>query len=477
MREKISGVGVLPFASAMLLLIATAGIVGASAFSPDSWAYLELAKTIWSERFYEFNTYRSYFSEVHSASFPLGYPVLISLLQLVAGADPRVAVVLNVLAAAASWWLIAQAGRWLGVSRLGVTAVASALFLYPGYLDEVLAGRSIPAAILAFLVGICCLIRARPFVAGLFLGASALVRFDFLVYGFLAIFVCFLIRKASNFFRALALLGFLAGLLPWIVYSYVYFGKMWISDNSWVAASVAKAFVLDFPAKAELAAANAPVLWVLRWLGNIFPLLASFLGGLLKFPLVIISLGFFLASLSRIEKRQRWTALVVILVGAASLAPYLLTGYFDQRYFALIFLCFSAVFIFSSDQLQAGSRGHASAYRYAMLGSIIASFAIGGFSLFEMAKASIQGEKQQADVELAISALSKCHRNTPDITYIFKDEVMSLAPRYGARTGFRAAFIPSNFGRMTDTEKAAYLKHMEPYRIFSNLEEAKECGA
>ncbi|MGF1643287.1 MAG: hypothetical protein ACFCUJ_06545, partial [Thiotrichales bacterium] len=64
----------------LLIALSVTGIkVGLTQYSPDSWSYYELSKTIFSGELYRFNTFRSYFSETYSAAFPLGYPVLIAL--------------------------------------------------------------------------------------------------------------------------------------------------------------------------------------------------------------------------------------------------------------------------------------------------------------------------------------------------------------------------------------------------------------
>ena len=45
-----------------LLYASASSVLGISEFSPDSWAYFELSKTVFSDNFYKFNTFSSYFS-------------------------------------------------------------------------------------------------------------------------------------------------------------------------------------------------------------------------------------------------------------------------------------------------------------------------------------------------------------------------------------------------------------------------------
>ena len=71
-------------------------IFGTSMFSPDSWSYYELSKTIFTNNFYEFNTYRSYFSDLKSAAFPFGYPIVLATINLISE-NPINAVFINIL--------------------------------------------------------------------------------------------------------------------------------------------------------------------------------------------------------------------------------------------------------------------------------------------------------------------------------------------------------------------------------------------
>ena len=84
-------------------LIALALAIGVSQFSPDSWSYFELSKTVFSDRFYAFATYRSYVSDTYSASFPLGYPVTLAAAGAVFGSTPWLAVAVNLAASLAHY--------------------------------------------------------------------------------------------------------------------------------------------------------------------------------------------------------------------------------------------------------------------------------------------------------------------------------------------------------------------------------------
>ena len=107
-RRQLSALSILLLSPVFLV----ACLVGVSEFSPDSWAYFELSKSIFADRFYTFNTLRSYFSETYSASFPFGYPAILAVTHLLFGADPRLAIGVNLAAATASWFLIMAKTRW-----------------------------------------------------------------------------------------------------------------------------------------------------------------------------------------------------------------------------------------------------------------------------------------------------------------------------------------------------------------------------
>jgi hypothetical protein len=464
----------LPLAAVVLAglgLAVLAARLGDSGFSPDSWAYFELAKSVFGDEFYRVNTYRSYFSETRSASFPFGYPLLIAAVQQVVGVHPMAAVGINIAAAVGTALLIVSICRREGVPELAQAALVLSLLLYDGYMDEVLFGRSIPLAILCFVGAFRLVLASRHFAAGLLLGAAALVRFDFLVFGilFLAAMPLLTRRRAPELAAAAA--GFLLGIAPWVAYSLAYFGKPWVSDNSWIALAAARAYVADYPAAAAATAFDAPGQWLLRVASNIPGLFKFLVSWSFQYPLAVF-LGLFAAACWLVRRRrpERKTVLVLAVL-LASLFPYALTRYFDNRYFALLFLSLSFFLMLRLRDERLRGMGLPAVAFLALLATLV----LGAKSIAGIVHKADLAQEGRALEDRFISSLQACQRARPEIRYIFLGEASRLAPRYGATTGGLAAFIPSNFAGMGEGERQAYLEKMKPYALIDKITETYPC--
>lgn len=457
-------------------LVAAAGLTRLSMYAPDSWSFFELARTVFSGEFFKFTTYRSYFSEPYSSSFPLGYPVLVSAAHLVFGAHPLAAVWMNVLIAAATWPLILRLATRLGLSPLVGFAMASSLALWTFYLVEVLGGLSQPAALLLFLTGASLYLSGQLFLSGLFLGLAALVRFDYLAFALVFLLGALLLGRRSLARKLpLSAAGFAAGISPWVVYSLTHFGRLWVSDNSWVAFSALPAFVLDFPAAAAVTAFDNPGMWLARVAGNLGPLAKMIAAAALRFPLVIALGLLFVYCYRSLDRAVRLRAIACLALLCASLGPYLLTGYTDKRYFGLPFLVACVVFAHSVESWTR-TRGRRVAYHVLILLSLACSLLLGGRYLAWRSWSGIEQLNEPDTIQSLIETLAQCHAGTPEATYIFMDRAdVTPAARYGATTGRRAAFIPSNFDRMTREEKDRYLERMKPYVPIETFNEPEPC--
>lgn len=462
----------------LLLVVILGGVgflSGLMIYSPDSWAYFELSKSVFGGDFYKFNTFRSYYSIGYSTSFPLGYPFILALAHVLFGTKPLVAVFVNVAVVPLTFLIILRLSGQLHLSSVAGIVLVFSLVLWPEYLDEVFSGGSIPVALFLFLSGCSLFFSKKYFYAGLLLGFSALVRFDYLIYSIVLQGGFFLLDKSSWRNKSwLALFGFMMGLLPWIVYSHSHFDRFWVSDNSWVALSALPAYVVDFPAAAAISAIDAPFIWIKRILGNIFPLMRAVGISVIDFPLIALLFLIFIVWCRRlpfITLVKIWMAFLLI---CAAFIPYLLTGYFDHRYFALIFLVSCFMFVYSFERLQPYGDQFIF-YKIALITSLVLNILIGGSYLMTQVILGLQASHKEALAEKTISLLAKCHSKNPNVKFIFNGNLGYLTSRYGALTGFPTAMIPSNFDKMTGQEKSVYFDYIKPYIMIENLENFELC--
>lgn len=455
-----------------LTLAVTCDLNALADYSPDSWTYFELAKTVFGSDFYKFNTYRSYFSESYSASFPPGYPFLLALSHLAFGENPLNAAVINIIVTLLIWIVVIRLTSKLGVSQLAAVMLATSLVLWPFYLDEVFSGRAIPAALLLFLLGFNAYSSGTLFRSGLWFGFSALIRFDYLVYAIFSQIAIGLLDSRHRRKLILMPVGFLTGLSPWVIYSLSHFGKVWVSDNSWIAMSAFPAFVLDFPAASTVTVLDNPKMWILRVSDNILPLAHSLRLSAIKFPALIFLGVFFILCLPRFIGSVRWKLMLVIALICASLLPYLLTGYFDNRYFAAVFLC-TAIVLMRSIETTLGNRLQWKVYLVGLVATLMISLFAGVLYLAKKSWHGIDRLDNPDPMAHYLEQIKVCQEKTPKTVYVFADHM--LAARYGAITGYRAAMLPSNFSRMTEEEKGKYWSYMSPAVMIGSAPKLNGC--
>ena len=446
--------------------------IGVSRFSPDSWAYLELSKTVFNGDFYKFNTLRSYFSSEYSASFPLGYPVAIAITSLLIGSNPMIAVAINIVAAIATGYVLFFICRQIKLPALACFSIISALLFYRYYIDEIFSGRAIPVAIFLYAVSFYFFIRRRPVISGVFLGLSVLVRFDFLVYALLFQTAALMVTRWQPRQNFLLLFGFVIGIFPWIFFSFTHFGKIWISDNSWVAISALPAFVLDYPAAPIISAFQKPIMWLMRVISNVPPLLRSIIRGSLNIPLLILFFAYVIANWLRFGKENRNKFLLLFAIISLSTIPYLLTGYFDYRYYSLPFISLSMALVYLTYKTNNEVIFGVDCFGLSLISLIFASV-LGIFFLSkDISTANTRFEDVKSEAA-QIRSLHYCHQQNSMNTYIFARG--DLAAKYGALTGMRAAMLPSNLDRMTLEEKNAYYDRMKPYVFVENISGDGKC--
>ena len=464
----------LAMAGFTLIFTYASNVIGISKFSDDSWAYFELSKTIFSDHFYQFNTTRSYFSTQYSASFPFGYPIVIAIVQTIVGVSPMVAVIINIAAAIITIWIIFAIFEKFKLPILARLAIASALLFYPHYFDEIYGGRAIPLAILMFISAYYASLKNRFFIAGILLGFATLIRFDFLVYAIIFHIAYFLFNRDQPKFVLFMFFGFLIGVLPWVAYSYIHFSKLWISDNSWVALSAIPANVLDYPAAPIKSAFEYPFLEISKLLKNSIRVIISFIRSSLMFPLLFIFFIFVCLRWKKFNPLIKTRAIIIVSLLPLSVAPYILTGYFDSRYFALIFLCLSGMIVYSIYQSQEGVLSDNNASGLILI-SLILTVAVGISFLSKDIWHGYNQTQEMSKQTALIKSIQTCHLSDPAKILFFLNNANELASKYGALTGMRTALAPSNFYDMSSDERYVFLEKMKPYYLFNNLEEVQKC--
>lgn len=457
-----------------MIYVTSASLLGVYKFSQDSWSYFELSKSVFSGDFYKFNTIRSHFTETYSASFPMGYPVALSIIHFIVGQAPEAALTLNSLIAVATTYILIRISDEMQLPRVYGVSIALSLVFYIPYIDEVIAGRSIPLTIFLFSLAGLKYLQGKFLLTGILLGLSAMVRFDFLMHSIIFLMAISLGKWRDFKILFIMVLGFLIGIAPWSFYSYHHFGSLWISDNSWVAMSALPARVLDYPATPITSASQNLTLWLNKIANNVYGLSKDIIWACMFFPLLPVLLMVALyKSLYCTKALNTRLAIGTAFILFATL-PYLLTGYFSIRYYAPHMLC--ASFLFANYIVRTKAiRTPWLTNEGIVIIPVSCALIIG---IYFLSKSTLSGHMRTNDMhrELeVIESLRQCHTSNPESTYIFDPASEMNYFKYGAITGMRTAGLPSNFRKMSKDQKEDFFSHMMPYALIENYSNGGKC--
>ena len=146
----------------------------------------------------------------------------------------------------------------------------------------------------------------------------------------------------------------------------------------------------------------------------------------------------------------------ILLVIAASLAPHVLTGYVERRYFSLCLFAWSLALalLFTHSHHSLMNR-----FLAVTLPVILAGYLAFLFNAYN----DIQ--KRDFDKEATfLNALHECHLKQPEYTVIFTKKLGPyygdpiLGSYYGATAGMKTAYIPSNFNQHEQNGKTNILR-------------------
>jgi hypothetical protein len=347
-----------------LLAVWTVALVAAAwdgrAYSPDSWAYWDMAQRVQEGQPYTMHGVRQFQTEPGIAiSFPLLYPALLALVDAVTGLGFRTGLVVNaaaVLGAAAvieSRW---GRGHLAGLGPLSLLASAT---WYP-FANEVAAARTMPVAVLllcslAVLATRTSTLRGWA-MCGIVGGALYLTRFDALlaVVAFPVVLVAVRVvarrsppRGAEVASIAAYAAGFVLAVGPTLAIGLVTVGQLPTSDNARTAASATTVYVTHYHPDGVPTLVDAPRQWASKVLDNVSPLLST-TGDAALAVLVFVAVALVLAatvwqrSSAAPEEpgpRDRLVLVALLLSFAVSLSfGVLTTGFVNLRYWSPLVL-------------------------------------------------------------------------------------------------------------------------------------------
>ncbi|WP_199797846.1 hypothetical protein [Porphyrobacter sp. HT-58-2] len=433
-----------------------ASVIAAPPYSPDSWALYELSQTIFGD-FYRFNHWRSYADAgAYSAAFPPLTPVLIALTDGVLGTGPRTGLYLAFAAFAGFALVSERIGRqvagapWVGLAAAGVLLLGPNMLLI-----ELGAGRTIPLQLLILSLIVLGLLQGRALTliqaagVGALAGLALMNRFDaVLLPPLVAGAVLWLTRRPAH---ALAALGAsLIVISPWIAYSLSTFGTLFATDNAGIATAIdPAAYVTDWWPNARPSLSDDPLGWAARVAGNGLGLVRTF-ASLVLSPLGLGGAALVAAPLALIwltGGRPRGSARLWVLAGvtaalALMMAPQVLTGYLEYRYFSAPFWAlFLTIACWGVAQgITRHQRATIAALAAASAGAVLA-----GFGAAHLAASGLPGTREwaQFDRPADVQTLQTCLKDTPNPRILVLGDD-NFAARAGALGGLATMMEPRN---------------------------------
>jgi hypothetical protein len=438
-----------------------------NSFSPDSWTYQELARSLGGNAPYQPVLLRSFWSLEHSAAFPPGYPLLLHLLHMVFGSSPYVAVWSCVFLALLTPLIAARLARTLGVATEAGLLAGVALLGFAGYFEEVISGRSVPLAVAAVLGGLILLLEARTvwraMAGGALLGFACLVRFDQVPLMLLILGYAWW-RGIRPREIAVAALAALAAMSPWMVMSWQYFGSLWASDNSWVALSSTPANVHHFPAASPGTMFSDPLGFAGKCLVNVVRLgYHGLRSGIPAAPHVVALLVLWAwhAWRERGDSALRRHA-GLLIISFAALAPQVLTGYAATRYLCLQLLLVSLLCL--GDLFSTPRRPVRVDYRLLGVVAVSLVLVLDGLWVAHAVRrwdTTIAAQRFEQDL---MSSLKRCQDAEPQVRYVFPPYHLTLGGRYAAQLGGRSSMTPHGFEQLDAAKRREFEIAVGPLR-------------
>jgi len=445
---------------------------GHLAFTPDSWTYYELARSLPGD-FYRLHLTRQFqFTSPYGASFPPLWPALIALADALTGAGPVVAFWLAALTAGLFAVLSEAAGRRCFATRWIGLAAAVLILSHGGLIDEITGGRSIPLQLCLYAALLWVLAGPdgwrRWALAGLLGGLAVMNRFDALP---LAVALAGAVAAMAGRRCAAAGAGYLGALLialtPWIAYSRLRFGRWFVSDNGGIAFSADRqAYVTDWWPRPQPTLFDAPGDWLLKVSGNAMRLVPEMVVSPGISTLVVwLVAGLVIRAAYRpargadmaVAAPGRAALIAVGLALFALLPGNVLTGYFDGRYFTPQ-LWLAALIALGRAAQRLGEPA-----RRDRFGAVAAATCLAVAALLLGARARGTEAPALPDFPLGQTdaALARCLAASPVAPVILAADATEGA-RWSALYHWNVVFVPRNFARLGDGDRRAFVSR---YRI------------
>ena len=340
-------------------------------FNPDAIYYYLISQSIGND-FGHMSLIRQYVLNTdYNISFPYFYPLLLLFADLIFDLGLASGIPLNGIIFLFTCLLILHASKQYTGKIWPAALLLFALSTSKSYIQEIVTSCSIPLCLLLTLCCVYLLIDYYLFVCqnttdstqkntseyekkcekvlkrlfckhtllqialiGLLAGSAVATRFDAMLLLLFVALSIFILSKESRIKSIAICIAFaLIPLLPWIIYSLVHFGSLWMTDNAGTMFLVTPEPPHRVALDSDLTLFNAPMAWGGALVKKIGSVLTSMF--LCIVPAVVIFAWCIIGCVRHrksILKRDFCLGFILLVYLACKTAMYILVGYPDQRY-------------------------------------------------------------------------------------------------------------------------------------------------
>jgi hypothetical protein len=427
-------------------------------FSPDSWAFLDVANGTTLNGIGRIEGTRDFENSPWiNDSFPFGFPLTQWVLKSGLGLswELPIGVFTSLFFALLTFCFASHHLRKLGLPLYVAPLFMLALFSIPELVNDAIAGRSHWMATFLLVASLFILIDEnvsgfQAFVSGAMLGALSLTRFDSLLYGPVICLVFAFYGRLKLKEASLTILGWSIGPMLWSAYSLVNFGKLYSVDSGHIAKSQSNIRITDYPTKEIENQIGISLPWMEKVLHNFSGATQSannFYSWLIL-PICVSILIFIIwkqhnnyHGLNAKNASKDSANIVLVVAGSIFVITFLqqsLTAYLDARYWIL-----SAVALVLSLSLRVATNFHLSDHSYPKI--LITVLALIG--VLSIAPAIDLQTKETSGSQFA--SISDCLKDAKGSTLVFDH---NLSAGIAASTGLRTVMMPSNFREMSQSD-------------------------
>ncbi len=333
--------------------------------SPDGYYMYDISRSIFVDKLEDFGkvfTIRNYQQDLEifrNSAFPLFYPFLVACFNKIINLGIYSGIFINILISLFTQFLNFKISKKITGNYYAGFLINILLFLQPLYIDEILAARSIPLALLLYQTIVCIFLFNEKIdfklsaILGIIAGLCTNTRFDSIIPMLAIPFVISLKNKKISWREGLLYLGTLLIMnLPWIIYSKIFFNQFFVSDNARATISIDLDFIFFYFSEPIKTIYDSPLEWIKVLFLEKIPRISYIF--ILNGYLLLIILLFFIFSKNDFRKKLKedylYSYLAISFLFCALLGGLMLSGfYWEVRYFIPIYWFISLLLLFYTD--------------------------------------------------------------------------------------------------------------------------------